>query len=88
MVYTHSSVCLHRSAVTREFTWCIHTHQCVFVEVQRLESSHGVYILISVHRSAAAREFTWCIYTHQCVFVEVQWLESSHDVYTLISVCL
>ena len=45
MVYTHSSVCVRRSAVARVFTWCIHTHQCVFVEVQRLESPHGVYIL-------------------------------------------
>ena len=45
MVYTHSSVCVCRSAVTRESTWCVHTHQCVFVEVQWLESSHGVYIL-------------------------------------------
>ena len=45
MVCTHSSVCVCGSAVAREFTWCIHTHQCVFIEVQWLESSHGVYIL-------------------------------------------
>ena len=45
MVYTHSSVCVRRSAVAREFTWCIHTHQCVFVEVQQLECAHGVHIL-------------------------------------------
>ena len=31
--------------MAREFTWCVHTHQCVFVEVQWLECSHGVYIL-------------------------------------------
>ena len=48
MVCTYSSVCVRRSAATREFTWCVHTHQCVFVKVQRLESSHGVYTLISV----------------------------------------
>ena len=45
MVCTHSSVCVRRSAVARVFTWCVHTHQCVFVEVQQLDSSHGVYIL-------------------------------------------
>ena len=33
MVCTYSSVCVHRSAVAREFTWCVHTHQCVFIEV-------------------------------------------------------
>ena len=48
MVYIYSSVCVRRSAATREFTLCVHTHQCVFVEVQRLESPHGVYTLISV----------------------------------------
>ena len=54
-------------------TSCIYTHQCVFVEVQRLESSHGVHISsVCVRRSAAARESTWCVHTHQCVFVEVQ----------------
>ena len=41
----HTQLCVHRSAVAREFTCCIHTHQCVFIEVQWLESSHGVYIL-------------------------------------------
>ena len=45
MVYIYSSVCVHRSPATREFTLCVHTHQCVFVEVQWLESSHGAYIL-------------------------------------------
>ena len=45
MVCTHSSVCVCGSAAAREFTWCIHTHQCVFIELPRLESSHGVYIL-------------------------------------------
>ena len=54
----YSSVCVRRSAAAREFTWCVHTHQCVFVEVQRLLSSYGVYTHSSVciYRSAAYRD--------------------------------
>ena len=75
----YSSVCVRRSAAAREFTWCMHTHQCVFVEVQRLLSSYGVYTHSSVciYRSAAYRDRVHMVYihTHRCVFIEVQHIE-------------
>ena len=67
MVCTYSSVCVRRSAVAREFTWCVHTHQCVFVEVQRLESPHGVYILISVCSQKCSSQSVHMVYTHSSV---------------------
>ena len=47
----------------------IHTHHCVFVEVQWLVSSYGIYTHSSVciYRSIAYRDRVHMVYTHSSV---------------------
>ena len=59
-----ASVCVRRNAVASEFIWCIHTHQCVFVEVQHIE----IEFTWCIHPHQCHRQnlfYSWLIMKYQ-----------------------
>ena len=66
IVYTHSSVCVRRSAAASDRVHMvnIHTHQCVFVEVQHIE----IEFTLCIHPHQCHRQnlfYSWLIMKYQ-----------------------